>query len=404
VIRVVSLDVSTQPVAAQTLSTALAALDENADGVSMYFTSHLLATNPGLVERWPVGIGSARRAGYFALREVVAAVEDGQDIEDSLADWGEGLARLGLTADELTAMVASVEATLRRFLGDAFVTAHSGRLGTVHQHMMLPLTRAFTEAAGRTVTCGAEVVGIDRRGADVAVLTLRPERPVDHRPGQSVTVRTPHRPRVWRPFSPANQPRDDGTLELHVRAVAGGLVSPALVYETEPGDVLELGAPVGTLGWSDTARNAVLLAGGTGIAPFLAMLDARAQARGRRARQRVHVVRCGTSDADVYDLPRLRELESAHGWLTVETLSGPEAPGAASTAEPGGSTTDGDPGWVADEWADRDLYVCGSPRFVSDVVTSLDAAGIDPSAVHLEQYGSPSPAPSGATAHGGGTA
>lgn len=385
---------STQPVAAQTLSTALAALDENADGVSMYFTSHLLATNPGLVERWPVGIAAARRSGYFALREVVAAVEDGHDIEESLADWGAGLARLGLTGEELNAMVASVEATLRRFLGDAFVTAHSGRLGAVHQHLMVPLTRAFTDAAaGPAARTDAEVVGLERVGADVAVITLRPAAAVAYRPGQSVTVSTPHRPRAWRPFSPAHGPRDDGTIELHVRAVAGGLVSPALVYETEPGDVVGIGAAVGTLGWSDTARNAVLLAGGTGIAPFLAMLDSRAQARGRRARQRVHVVRCAASEADVYDLARLSELESAHGWLTVETMAGGAAPGGA----PGSDR-------VPDEWADRDVYVCGSPRFVEDAVTSLHAAGIDPSAVQLEQYGSRYPAPSGATAHGGGTA
>ena len=81
----------------------------------------------------------------------------------------------------------------------------------------------------------ATVTGIEMRGPDVAVLTLQPEQPLSYRPGQYISVRTPHWPRLWRACSIANAPRPDGLLRLHVRAVSGGLVSPILVHQMQAG-------------------------------------------------------------------------------------------------------------------------------------------------------------------------
>ncbi|WP_434743022.1 FAD-binding oxidoreductase [Micromonospora sp. SH-82] len=75
---------------------------------------------------------------------------------------------------------------------------------------------------------------------------MRPDRPVDHRPGQAVPVRTGRRPGHGRWYSPANAPRPDGTIELHVRAVPAGTVSHALVYEVRPGELLHVGPPTDT--------------------------------------------------------------------------------------------------------------------------------------------------------------
>jgi ferredoxin-NADP reductase len=266
--------------------------------------------------------------------------------------------------------------------------------------MMSPLTGTLAAAAsGRSTRIQAEVVAHQRRGPDVAVLTLRPAARVDFVPGQSLPIALDGRPRAWRPFTPAHAPREDGTLELHVRAVAGGYVSPALVFETAPGDVVAVAEPVGTLGWRDPVRDAVLIASGTGIAPFAAMLEGRDRGRGRTSRHRVTLVNCARSEAGLYDLESVRRLESTCTGLTVETRTGPAAP---LWQAPGGPPAAAD--WVPQDWQDRDVFVCGSPAFAEAAVASLLAAGYDPSAVHVEQFGSSSPAPRGATAHGGGTA
>ena len=81
----------------------------------------------------------------------------------------------------------------------------------------------------------ATVTAIELRGPDVALLTVAPEQPLRYRPGQYVSVQTPHWPRLWRRYSIANAPRPDGSLRLHVRAVAGAWSAPPWSITSGPG-------------------------------------------------------------------------------------------------------------------------------------------------------------------------
>ncbi len=75
----------------------------------------------------------------------------------------------------------------------------------------------------------AELVGHERPAEGIAMLSVCPDRPLLFRPGQAVPVSLPERPGVWRWYSPANAPRPDGTIDLHIRAVDGGILSRHLV-------------------------------------------------------------------------------------------------------------------------------------------------------------------------------
>ena len=120
----------------------------------------------------------------------------------------------------------------------------------------------------------ATVTGMERRGPDIAVLTLQPEQPLTYLPGHHISVQTPHWPRLWRTYSIANAPRPDGLLRLHVRAVPGGLVSPVLVHQVKAGDPLVLGAPAGAMiADTQSPRDVLCLAGGTGLAPLAHSVD-----------------------------------------------------------------------------------------------------------------------------------
>src|SRR5690349_7576334 len=78
----------------------------------------------------------------------------------------------------------------------------------------------------------AEVLSHQRRTPDIAVFTCKPfPRPLTFRAGQYVHLDTSHEPRQWRPYSIANAPRPDGTIDFHLRALGGGTVSTALVWK-----------------------------------------------------------------------------------------------------------------------------------------------------------------------------
>lgn len=123
-------------------------------------------------------------------------------------------------------------------------------------------------------------------GVDVRRLLLRTAEPLDYRPGQYVDLLTPDG--TARSYSLASLP-ESGALELHVRRIEGGAVSPWL-HALEPGDTLGVRGPFGQCFYTpDAAERALLLVGaGTGLAPLLGIARAAVQAGHRAPIDLVH--------------------------------------------------------------------------------------------------------------------
>jgi ferredoxin-NADP reductase len=97
-----------------------------------------------------------------------------------------------------------------------------------------------------------------------------------HLPGQHVDVRltAPDGYQAQRSYSIASAP-ESPTVDLVVQRLEDGEVSPYLTDGLRAGDQLELRGPIGGyFVWhADLASPLQLVAGGSGVAPFLAMLD-----------------------------------------------------------------------------------------------------------------------------------
>ncbi|GAA2709472.1 FAD-binding oxidoreductase [Micromonospora olivasterospora] len=234
------------------------------------------------------------------------------------------------------------------------------------------LTWALAAQARQT----AEVVDHDRACDGVAILTVRPSRPLPHRPGQAVPVCTPRHPGRWRWYSPANAPRPDGTIELHVRAVPAGTVSHSLVHRVRPGEPLHLGPPMDTGLSLSGGRDLLLVAGGTGLAPLRALVEQVAAAPDGR---RVTLVVGARTVAELYDAVTLDKLQQNHGWLTIVPAFSHDA-----SAEPGER---GDALTVALDHLrpDQDVYVCGPPPMLAGSRLRLLAAGVPADRIHLPE-------------------
>src|ERR671910_433772 len=102
-----------------------------------------------------------------------------------------------------------------------------------------------------------------------------------HRPGQHVDVRLTAEDgyQAQRSYSIASAP-DGARVELTVDRLPDGEVSPYLTDELRPGDKLELRGPVGGyFAWEAKDGGPLfLVAGGSGIAPLMAMIRHRAAA------------------------------------------------------------------------------------------------------------------------------
>ena len=180
----------------------------------------------------------------------------------------------------------------------------------------------------------AELVENEQRQPGIAVLTVAPDQPLPYLAGQHVTVQTPRWPRVWRPYSVASRPREDGLMTFHVRAVPGGWVSNALVRYTAPGDELILGPALGTmtLGLAEQ-RDLLCVVGGTGLAPIKAIIEQAIRESSACPREIFLFYGARTRD-ELYDLPDLYRLADAYPrfLLTPVTSDDPAFDGMRETS------------------------------------------------------------------------
>jgi len=207
-----------------------------------------------------------------------------------------------------------------------------------------------------------------------------------HKAGQHVDVRLTAEDgyQAQRSYSIASAP-EDGRLALCVERLDDGEVSPYLTDELRVGDKLELRGPIG--GWFTwEAREGgplLLVGGGSGIAPLMAMIRHRAAARSSAPTRLLYSSR---SREDAIFAEELDRLAAEDGVLEViHTLT---------RSQP--------PGWTGySRRIDREMleavapspeeqplaFVCGPTPLVETVATVLVELGHDPARVKTERFG-----------------
>jgi ferredoxin-NADP reductase len=206
-----------------------------------------------------------------------------------------------------------------------------------------------------------------------------------HRAGQHVDVRLTAEDgyQAQRSYSIASAPELDG-LELTVELVDDGEVSPYLVEELRPGDQLEVRGPVGGhFSWSaDQGGPLLLVAGGSGLVPLMAMVRHRA-ARSSDAEIRLLVSARGPQDL-LYAV-ELEGLGPSRGLTITYTYTRTAPPGWTGFARRVDADMLADLG--PDPSREPRSFVCGPTPFVERVAELLVDAGHDPRSIHAERFG-----------------
>ncbi|WP_307828650.1 FAD-binding oxidoreductase [Antrihabitans sp. YC2-6] len=230
----------------------------------------------------------------------------------------------------------------------------------------------------------ATVVEHHRLRRDVAVVRLIGDV-IPFVSGQSVAVSTPQHPLVVRRLSPALPPSLDGKLEFHVKAVPAGWMSGSIVAETKPGDVWEFTEPAGQMRIDDSGRDVVMIAGGTGLAPFRSLiLDAARKAEPPRT----YLFFGARTPRDLYASDMLFLLDAELPWLTVvpvvEHLVDPDWTDEwyeRTKVDVGYGLDDLLAGRLGDvvsahgKFTAHQIFVCGSPGMTRATIEQLTAGG-----------------------------
>jgi ferredoxin-NADP reductase len=197
-----------------------------------------------------------------------------------------------------------------------------------------------------------------------------------HLPGQHYDVRltAPDGYQAQRSYSVASSPLTEGAIELTIDCLADGEVSPYFHDVVETGDQIEVRGPFASyFVWHGTEPGPVLLVGGgSGVVPLMAMLRHRRRALPHAEMRLVYSVR--TADDVIY--------ASELGDETTLTFT--REPPAGWT----GHTGRLDAALIGEAAAGAmTAYVCGSNGFVEAAAGLLLDAGMRPEWIRTERFG-----------------
>jgi len=337
------------------------------DAAMEYLFARLFAAHPVMRALFPHGMTQTRAAVFGELAGIIAGLDDQERTEQVLARLAVDHRKFGVRDKHYEPFFDAVFATAEHAAGPAWTremaTAWRSALDWFGSVMA---AAAADDADEQPAWWTGEIVQHDRRTETVAVLTIRPDRPLSYVAGQYVQVQTLRWPRIWRSYSIANAPRANGLLDIHVRAVPGGMVSTALVSHCATGDIVLLGAARGQMRVrDDPARDLVCVAGGTGLAPLKAITEAVVGAAGQGKRRGITLYAGVRRSSDLYDLRDLETLRLAYPSLTVIPVAEHEVGFAGRVGQLP------DVVWTHESFRDCDVYIAGPVGLISRTVQVL---------------------------------
>lgn len=195
-------------------------------------------------------------------------------------------------------------------------------------------------------------------------------------PGQYVNIGIPGGTET-RSYSFSSAPGATQT-SFVIRNVPNGKMSRYLTHDANVGDMISFNGPYGSFYLREIARPTIFLAGGTGIAPFLSMLESLCV---KGAKQPIRLVYGVTNDIDLVELSVLEGYKQMLPDFDYKTCVSSE-----ESAHPrkGYVTQHIDQVWLND--GDVDIYLCGPVAMVDSVRNWLADGGIKPNSFHYEKF------------------
>lgn len=272
-------------------------------------------------------------------------------------------------------------------LGDDYIddalTQDEANQGLVLTCQMVPRSDCVIAVPVPSTACktgtakfGASVTEIAPFGeaAYELVLDIPEEAPV-FLPGQYVNIGVPGSGQ-HRSYSFSSAP-GERRMTFLIKHVPGGLMSNWLQGACG-GQELQMTGPLGSFYLRAVTRPLLFLAGGTGLAPFLSMLEVLAR---QGTAQPVHMIYGVTRDQDLVLVDRLQEYAlRVPGFTFTTCVADPQ-----TAHERQGYVTHHMPAQAL-HGGNVDVYLCGPPPMVEAVQKHFKTEGIAPASFHYEKF------------------
>jgi benzoate/toluate 1,2-dioxygenase reductase component len=274
-------------------------------------------------------------------------------------------------------------------LGDDYIadalSAEEADEGLVLTCQMVPASDCIIAVPVPSRSCkltatahGATIAAVECVSDSTILLRVTLDHPetLDFLPGQYVNLQIPGT-RDMRAYSFSSKPGAT-TAQFLIRNVPGGRMSRWLTEQARPGDRLSMMGPQGSFFLRDVVRPVLMLAGGTGLAPILSMLEVLAD---RGCGWPIHLIYGVTHDRDLVEIDRLNGLAAR-----LADFSWKACVSSAAASYPC-------KGFVTDHLNDVpfdiggcDVYLCGPPVMVEVLRTAFRDRGVTPVHFRYEKF------------------
>lgn len=270
------------------------------------------------------------------------------------------------------------------YIEDA-LTAEEAAQGYILACQMKPTSDCVVQIPASSVACKTgvstwqgKISQLDKMSDSTIGLSVALEQPENlvFLPGQYVNIGIPGGSET-RSYSFSSTPGAAQT-EFVIRNVPNGKMSAYLCHSARVDDPVSFTGPYGSFYLREIARPTLFLAGGTGIAPFLSMLEFLCT---KDIQHPIRLVFGVTNDIDLVALAALDRYKQTLPDFDYRTCVAAEQ---STHPRKGYVTQHIEPTWL--NGGDIDLYLCGPVAMVDAVRGWLADGGIQPNSFHYEKF------------------
>lgn len=230
-------------------------------------------------------------------------------------------------------------------------------------------------------TSMASIKEKNRLTNDIIELIVETDKIIEFTPGQYAEISVPGRFTAPRAYSFASAGRvNPKELSFFIRAVPNGEVSNWFVHEAAVGEKLQVEGPSGDFHLRESDAPMVCIAGGSGLAPVLALLE---DAIHKSVDRDLIMFFGARTEQDLYALDRIEHLKKkwAGDFKFIPVLSD----------EAADSAWQGKRGFVTDIFrsycnADQQLYMCGPPPMIDAAIEIAKGMGVQKDQIFFDKF------------------
>ncbi|KAA1171003.1 2Fe-2S iron-sulfur cluster binding domain-containing protein [Marinobacter salinexigens] len=235
-------------------------------------------------------------------------------------------------------------------------------------------------AQSRQTKVAGRIILQEQLTHDITHLKIRLQDSIEYKSGQYANLQIQSLPEVSRSYSFATPPSPDATVSFFIRKVPGGTLSTHINLGNLVGTTATVEGPLGDFWLRPSNAPLLMIAGGSGLAPILAILQ---DMKEQQILRQITLLFGARTQNDLYALQDIQELSNHWGssFRFIPVLSDE----AADTGWRGNR------GWVTDILPSLNIhnthaYLCGPPGMIDSAEQLLMKSGVDRRDIHADRF------------------